>query len=140
MCSRLNEKHSVRLSIRHPSIASEVITEAMGVRPTHAWTMGAPKVTPTGRPLSGIYPDTRWNYVLNSGNGDNLSEFLEKIIALIKEKTAFLKEIRAESGSVGVTVSLHGKVHSGNVITYTILEALAVAQVDLGIEVFPNWN
>ena len=140
MTSHLNEKHAVCLRIRHPSIDSEVITAAIGVQPTHAWTVGAPRITPIGRPLPGTYPDTRWNYILSTEIGESVSETLEKILDLARGKTAFFKEIREGLGSAEIDVQLHGKVHSGNVINFRNLKTLVDSQIDLGIEVFPNWN
>src|SRR5262245_14129478 len=48
----------ISLRVRHPWIAPEKITEAIGIEPKRSWKVGGPPPTPKGKFLTGNYPDT----------------------------------------------------------------------------------
>jgi Domain of unknown function (DUF4279) len=50
----------ISLRVRHPSIAPEKITEALGIEPKRSWKAGEPRQTPKGTALTGSNRDTYW--------------------------------------------------------------------------------
>src|SRR5712675_1850162 len=57
----------VSLRVRHPSVAPEKITEALGIEPKHSWKAGEPRQTPIGRLLTGSNHDTYWTADIAAG-------------------------------------------------------------------------
>jgi hypothetical protein len=51
-----------RMSIRiwHPEIDPVEVTRTLGIAPRHAWRVGEPRVTPTGRSLGGVRDKSYW--------------------------------------------------------------------------------
>ena len=50
----------ISLRVRHPYIAPEEITEALGIDPKRSWKAGEPRSTPKGTALAGSNRDTYW--------------------------------------------------------------------------------
>lgn len=132
-------KYCIRLSIRHPSLEASTITKALGLEPNRSWTVGEPRATPRGTSLAGTYGETYWNYDFKQFGQDNPSIGFEKMIQIIHENAKFFKFISKTYGSSEIDLQFYGGIHSGHLIQWQTLELLAKSNVNLGVEVFPNW-
>jgi hypothetical protein len=53
-------EYSIALRIRHPRIAPEELSRAVGFEPQHSWRGGDPRQSASGETRSGVYRETYW--------------------------------------------------------------------------------
>lgn len=136
----LNSKYSIRLSIRHPDIDPNEITRTLGMEPDIAWTPGLPKVTSHGKILPTKAKSTYWNYDKIVEDDPKFSVTLKKIVLNLEKHRDFLKGIIQTYGDIEIDIQFYGQANIGDIIDWDVLEKMARLKINLGIEVFPDWN
>jgi hypothetical protein len=133
-----SERFSLRIVIRHPSIDPNTISKELEFEPLRRWQAGEPRETPKKRPLEGVWPDTRWIYVVNHREGADFGGEIEKLADNLLSKLPFLEMIHNSGGDITLSVSLPGDVNQESAISWSVLSKLAKLRINLGAEVFPD--
>lgn len=140
--SDINEQRShyhfrISLRFRHPYMAPEQITEAMGIEPWCSWKAGEPRQTPKGTPLAGSNRETYWTAEIVAGHWpSDLNEAIHDTLKGLVRYRSFLHEIRAEGGSVELFVGWFFENQSGDVLTHQCLALAGDLQIDLSFDIY----
>jgi hypothetical protein len=129
---------TVRLVVKHPKISLDAIREALSLEPTHGHTVGAPRKTPIGRPLEGVWSETFFGH---SKEFDCRRDFFAAALEFarsLSERSGFIRRIRADGGLVAIYVDLKGCENFGDVMAPELLSLLSSLDIDFGIEIFPR--
>jgi hypothetical protein len=132
-------RYKVRLLIRHPSIDPVLITEELGLIPRMSALAGNARITPRGEPLPGLHKVSMWGYSFLVEGKRLFSEDLQKMIDVLQPHATFLAKITEDGGNIELIFHLPGDINIGDDISWRDLKRLSDLQIDLGIEVFPNF-
>jgi Domain of unknown function (DUF4279) len=135
---RTHYHFSISLRVRHPSVAPEKITEALGIEPKHCWKAAEPRRTPTGALLTGFNRDTYWTVEITAGRWpSDLSEAVHDTLRRLVRYRSFLHHLRAEGGTVELFIGWCFENQSGETFTHQCLALAGDLQVDLSFDVYP---
>ena len=133
-------QYSIRVLIIHPTLTSEEISDALGLKPRMVKTVGQPRQDPKGNLLGGVYPDTRWS-VWEVRNGDrSFFTRLDKLLDRFSKHRDFLRRVAETGGTTDFIIGLCGKENIGDVLSEQSVAKLADLKGSLGVEVFPRMN
>jgi hypothetical protein len=136
--SRTHYHFRISLCVRHPSIAPEVITEALGIEPERSWKAGEARRTPTGKPLEGYNRHTHWGAGIAAGRWpSDVNEAIHDALKRLVCHRSFLHHIRAEGGAVELFVGWFFDNQSGDVLTHQCLALAGDLQIDLSFDIYP---
>jgi len=132
---------TIRLSIHHPDIDPQIITNELGLEPYMSWKANEKRINPRGVELPGLAIDSRWNHVFDFQNVDTRLFFkkLAEIINPLTPHRTFFKKIVNEGGRVCIGIHLPGSVNQGSNLSIEALQKLSDMNIELGLEVFPDW-
>ena len=133
-------KFAIGLMIKHPTMDPARISMELGLQPWHSWKAGEPRVTPVGKRLPGVNPTSYW-VSREEVTGKRL--FFENVLELVSRlepSSQFIAEIVDGGGFVSITVQLPGERNIGDSMDWPGLARIAALKIELGIEVFPDWN
>jgi hypothetical protein len=126
----------ISLRVRHPSIAPEKVTEALGIEPKHSWKAGEPRKTPTGASLTGSNRDTFWTAEIIVGRWPtNINDAIHDILRKLVRHRPFLHRVRAEGGTAELFIGWFFANQSGDVLTHQCLTLAGDLQIDLSFDV-----
>jgi hypothetical protein len=135
---RTHYHYRVSLRLRHPSMAPQKITEALGIEPGRCWMAGEARKTRTGQPLSGVYPDTYWVADCVSGRWPTeLNEAIRDTLKQLVRYRSFFRQLRAEGGTVELFIGWFFENQSGDVLSHEWLALAGDLQIDLSFDVYP---
>jgi hypothetical protein len=127
----------ISLGVRHPGIAPEEVSEALGIEPKHSWKAGEPRETPTGTPLTGLNRDTYWTAEIAAGRWpSNINEAIHDTLRKLTRYRSFLHRVRTEGGTVELFVGWFFENQSGDVLTHQCLALAGDLQIDLSFDVY----
>lgn len=126
----------IRFQITHPSIDPEVISARLGLRASHAWRCGDPRITPTGRKVGGVRGESYWSTRFPVVDPEDLEPALADACARLKAHQAFLRELVAEGGSLSLTVATFGSDLRGVLLSWRLMKTLASLRISLGWEIY----
>jgi hypothetical protein len=132
--------YEVRLLIRHPNIDPDRITKTLGLIPHSSAMAGSERRTLAGDLLPGLHKDSAWSYSFRVTGNRRLFSDAAKLIDKLEPHQAFLAELDHGGGSICFILDLPGDVNMGDVLPWRDMARLANLHIDLGIEVFPNFN
>ncbi|HWT96494.1 MAG TPA: DUF4279 domain-containing protein [Terriglobales bacterium] len=128
----------ISLRFRHPSMAPEQITEAMGFEPKRSWKAGEPRQTPKGTPLAGINRETCWTVDIVVGRWPlDLNEAIHDTLKRLVRYRSFLHHIRTEGGIAELFIGWCFESQSGDVLTRQCLALAGDLQIDLSLDIYP---
>ncbi len=133
-------KFEIVLMIKHPSMDPARISTVLGKKPKHSWKVGEPRATPDGKRLPGVYPTSYW---VSSEDVTGKRLFFKDVLELVSRlepSSQFIAEIVDGGGFVSITVQLPGERNIGDSMDWPGLARIAALKIELGIEVFPDWN
>jgi len=116
----LRYRYRISLSLTHPSLPAERISEALGLAPAHSGSAGAERRTPKGGALPGVNSHSFWRYSFAVPHDDELETFLTSILKRLEENCSFFKELTLGGG--------HARFFIG----------LFLEQDNIGIEISPE--
>jgi hypothetical protein len=135
---RSHYHYRISLRVRHPSIAPEKITQAIGIEPKHSWKAGEARRTPTGRPLTGSNQETYWTAEISSGrHPSEINKAIHDGLRSLVPHRLFLHQIRVEGGTVQLFIGWFFDNQSGDVLTHECLALAGDLQIDLSFDVYP---
>jgi len=133
-------RYEVRLLIRHPNIDPDRITETLGSTPHLSAMAGGVRKAPNGVILAGHHKFSVWSYCFDVEGNRLFFSDIGKMIDRLEPHKAFLAEIVDGGGSIELAVNLPGDINIGDSLSWRDLARLSALQIDLGIEVFPDYN
>ncbi len=105
---------TISLHIRHPTMDPSRITQMLGIEPQHAWRAGAPRRSPAGEQLDGVYRESYWTARLMddpqlSAEGVSVESVLMQTVSLLHRSHEFLELLSTEGGVAELHVSLFAR-------------------------------
>ena len=127
----------VELYVIHPKLHPEEISRALELDAHFTQTVGQPRKTPSGKPLSGTYADTYWRHRVPDAMPDqDLAELLADFMESLKSRREALAMLRETGGQTRLVVQFLGDGFMGDNIARKTLAAIVELGLDLGIECF----
>jgi hypothetical protein len=133
-------RFAIRLSIRHPNIDPDRITKTLQLKPHLSAMVGSVRKTPTGAILPGLHKYSVWSHSFRVERNRFFFRDAVKLIDRLEPHKAFLIEIQETGGTICLTVHLPGDTNIGDVFSWREMARLSALRIDLGIEVFPEFN
>ena len=130
---------TMRLLIRHPYIDPDDITRKLKLEPDLLWRVNEARTSPAGRPLAGAHKTSMWSKSLVIEDKRSFFDELNELLERLEMNKEFVKKLTDDKGIVTVIFDLHGRINIGDVVTWRTMGRLAALQVNLGVEVFPNF-
>jgi len=131
--------YNIVLLIKHPSIDPEIITKQIGLVPFRFWRVGAPRVTPKGTPLVGFWRESSWSWQLACKGKRAFFESVKNLVTELEPHHKFLSELVLSGGNLCLIVNLPGRKNIGDVLSWQLMEKMVHLNLDIGIEIFPDW-
>jgi len=128
----------ISLRVRHPYIAPEEITEALGIDPKRSWKAGEPRSTPKGTALAGSNRDTYWTAEVAADRWPlHLSTAVHDTLGKLVAHRSFLHRIRAEGGTAELFIGWFFENQSGDVLSHECLALAGDLRIDLSFDIYP---
>ena len=128
---------NIGLFIVHPTLDPREISGALGLEPTHSHRVGGERVTASGRPLSGIYNDTRWRHsnrhlLTDQWFCDQIADYVRPL----KAHKPFFDDLVRTGGSASIIVQFLGDGYHGDRLPLETMTTMVDLGLSLEIEVF----
>jgi hypothetical protein len=133
-------RYRVRLVIHHPNIDPDHITETLGLTPHHSAIAGSVRKTPKGTILPGPHRTSVWSHSYRVERHRHFFSEIAKMIDRLEPHKALLHEIDESGGSICLIADLPGEVNIGSEFPWRDMARLSDLHIDLGIEVYPEYN
>lgn len=128
----------VSIRFRHPTRSLAFLSDVLGLETGRTWLAGAPKQTPIGTPLKGVYENSHWYSRIEFEPRGPFRSSLERAVGILVEAEATVRELQATGGTVELYVTLAGWVNNSGVISADLMRTMADLGIELDIEVFPD--
>jgi hypothetical protein len=130
--------NGTRISLRiwHPSMPSEEITKAIGLSPSLHNDVGAPRTTPDGQALKGIYTSTYWLYKFSLPINTEVEDCITKALELLSLKREFLKHIAATGGHGELFIGVFLKQNLGIELDGKLVRQVSDTALGLSFDVY----
>lgn len=129
----------ITLLIHHPSIDPAIISKQLDLAPYICSEVGEPRKTPTGSPLKGKYPETRWNHVFRYIEVRGFFKELSIIVDQLYPHKKFFQQLKKDGGDISLSVDMPGIVNHGSTLPLSTMSKMVEMEIELGAEIFPNW-
>ncbi|WP_298255827.1 DUF4279 domain-containing protein [Bradyrhizobium sp.] len=133
-------RYNVRFIIRHPAIDPDVITRTLQIEPTRAAMVGSFMKTPKGETLQGRHRDSVWSCTLRLARNRFFFREVVDLIEKLEPHKAFLVDLIESGGEASVNIDLPGDTNIGDILPWREVARLGALRIELGIEVFPEFN
>ena len=133
-------RYGIRILIKHPTIDPSKITQVLGIRPNSTTMVGEPRKTPKGASLPGVYRESTWSHWFNVQRNRLFFQDVTKLVETLEPHKQFLHELADQGGTVDLIVNLPGDINIGDDFGWRDMARLVALRIDLGIEVFPDFN
>jgi hypothetical protein len=133
-------RYSVRLLIHHPHIDPDRITETLGLTPHLSAIAGSVRKAPNGVILPGRHRTSVWSHSFSVERHRHFFSEVVKMIDRLEPHKALLHEIADSGGFMSLIVNLPGDVNLGSNFRWREMARLSDLHIDLGVEVFPEYN
>jgi hypothetical protein len=135
--------YSISLRVFHPTIDPVEISKTLSLSPARMCKVGAPRQTPKGTPLEGVYRETFWYTKLvpegeRSSNDTLLEEFLFDTYQQLRAHREFFARVRAEGGRVELFIGTFGDRNYGFEFSPQLLASFGEFGVSLSFDVYPG--
>jgi hypothetical protein len=135
----MTRRFDLSLFIVHPTLKSTDLTAEIGLQPHYAHSIGEPRATPAGTPLSGKHKDTRWRYgIRHEVEGSLFAVALNDFVKELSLSGPFFEQIKTTGGQSQLIVSFLGDGHYGDTLPAATLASIVGLHLDFGIEVFSS--
>jgi hypothetical protein len=130
-------RFDLELFVIHPTLHPDDISRALDLDAHFTKTVGAPRTTPKGTPLSGTYADTRWRHRVRHAVPDQyFAEQLADFVERLKSRSEALAMLRETGGQTTLVVQFLGDGFLGDDISHKTLTVIVELGLSLGIECF----
>jgi hypothetical protein len=132
-----SRRFDVELFVIHPTLRPDDISQVLTLDAHFSKTVGEPRATPSGTPLSGTYRDTRWRHgVRNTVQDQHFADQLANFVESLKSRRKALVMLRASGGQTMLIVQFLGDGYLGDEISHETLSNIVELGLGLGIECF----
>jgi len=129
----------VELYVIHPKLHPEEISRALELDAHFTQTVGQPRKTPSGKPLSGTYADTYWRHRVPDAMPDqDLAELLADFMESLKSRREALAMLRETGGQTTLIIQFLGDGFMGGRISHVHLMTIVELGLSLGIECYTS--
>lgn len=139
MTEESKHSYAITLLIVHPDMDPKRISKALDTEPDMSRMAGKEYCTPNGTSL-GLSRDTRWSCSSRIIDGERFFEPVRMAAGNYYRHKEFFRKIVDEGGRVEIIVNVPGKKNQGDTLDFATLEKLSEMKINLGLEVFPDWN
>ena len=134
--------YKVSLRITHPTMDPSIITNTLGLKPSHSWKAGEPRETPNGENLDGINVQSYWTAQLTNGNNISsekiqLESFLLDKNYLLKQHASFFSSIKESKGNIEYFIGIFGNKNMGCVFNSELLTSTNDLGIELSLDIYP---
>lgn len=130
-------RYRYSLRLRHPDMAPEKISLALGMKPQFQWMAGERRTTPKGDRLEGVNAFTYWCSEGIEGRGFDLADSLSSHLTTLEAHRSFLSEFVSTGGSIDYFVAwFTDGLNTGVTLDWQLLKRLAALEIDLGLDVY----
>jgi hypothetical protein len=136
MKTRTIRRRSVALRLWHPSWSPEVLTNGLGMKPDFSWSVGMPRKTPKGQPLTGHYKETYCSIDLPVAYA-RLARSIDDIVAdVLVPHRNLLRRVAATGGRTELYIAWRTNANVGDTFSWQLLQTLVDLRVTLSVESF----
>lgn len=130
-------RYAIALFIIHPTIDPDEITRQLNLEAKNVHRVGAPRMTPKGTLLGGVYRDTSWRHtVMHTTREQWFVHDVEALVARIEPHGDFLSRLKSTGGTIYINIDFMGDDGDfGDAIRPELLSRLVALGIDLGISV-----
>jgi len=133
-------RYRIRLVIHHPDIDPDRITKTLRLPPDSFAIKGSVRKTPKGNILPGLHRTSSWSHVFRIERHRHFFSEVVKMIDRLEPHKALLNEIADNGGFINLIADLPGDVNIGSEFPWRDMARLADLHIDLGVEVYPEYN
>jgi hypothetical protein len=133
-------RYSIWLMIQHPNIDPAKITETLGLRPNVSGIAGSRRMTPAGKTLPSTHKLSEWSHWFRVERSRRFFIDVVRVIDRLEPHRDFLLKIVGDGGTIDLTVHLPGDVNIGSDFPWQEMSRLCGLRIDLGVEIFPDFN
>jgi hypothetical protein len=130
--------YQVSLTIFHPTVDSETITENLKLRPKTTHRVGDRRQTPAGSSLGGVYDRSYWMHRFAVPDDGAFPRFLRKVAQSLLLHRSFFRHVQETGGDIELFVGWwsDGK-NIGETITHDLMRVLGELRINIGLDVYP---
>lgn len=134
---------TISLRVRHPSIAPELITNALGIQPQHTWKSGDARRGPDGEPIEGTYRESYWMARLMeepqlSGDAVSVESIVLHTLGQLRRATEFLAALKVQGAHMELHISLYARENFHLELLSETLALLGRLGFDISLDVQPH--
>jgi hypothetical protein len=119
----------------HPTIDPLEITNALGLKAQRFYRVGDRRVTPKGKLLEGVYPETRWRYSVQYSPSDQwFAGKVELLLDRLEPHKKFLRQLSDTGGKLFLIVQFLGDAYFSDNLPRSTLARIIDLGLGLGIE------
>jgi len=112
------------------------ISQQLKLEPKWKRVAGAPRMTPAGVSLGGVYETSYCSFRLTRKDGEELFELLGRIVDDLLPHQDLFQRIREGGGRSEFFVGWYSPSNSGNTFGYELLAKLGELRIDLALDVY----
>jgi len=128
----------VSLCVTHPTIDPAKITTALDLAPKLMTRVGAPRKTPGGKPMAGVYKFSRWVHNFDVKGASELGAVLEDLAERLQKHRQFFHRVVRDGGSVKLFCGVYADGNWDEDLSHSLMGKLAALQVGLRLDVYPE--
>jgi hypothetical protein len=128
----------VWLLVTHPNFDPAEISTALELTPKRATRAGAPRTTPKGEPLAGVYEFSCWTHQFDVKEASELEVVLEGLVQRLQRHQEFFHRVVRDGGSVELFCGVFAAGNWDEVLPHSLMGKLAALHVDLRLDVYPE--
>lgn len=132
----LDFEYTASLFIAHPQLNPDDVSHALKMSPRRSHRAGEARRTPVGRPLAGVYPTGCWSVELETRDGEDVAEFLMRIVRKFESAKTFLRGIVDDGGDVECFVGLFATQLCDQIFPAKLLYDLGQLGIDLRLDYY----
>jgi len=126
---------SLRFRLFNKDMNTAEICDNLRLQPERQWTIGEPRKTPKGDPLSGVYDCSYCYFRLAQQNDEDLHEKRSRVCDELTQHEDFFHRIRKSGGNIEFFIGWGSVGNSGDIFDSVLLKKLAKLEIDLAIDV-----
>jgi hypothetical protein len=130
--------YSVNFQIRHPTASVKELAAGLPWEMTSGWTAGEQRVTPIGRQLGGVRPESYCSFQIEKRDDGRLPTCVSNALDILATHRDHLGEICRTGGSLNFYVFWYPNGDTGVVFKADLLERMAALKIDLALNVYDD--
>lgn len=130
--------YSVNFQIRHPTAPVKELAAGLPWEMASGWTAGEQRVTPIGRELGGVRPESYCSFNVAKRDDGRLTACLSKTLDILSVHQDHLDEICRTGGCLNFYVFWYPNGDTGAMFKADLLDRMASLKIDLGLNVYDD--